>query len=754
MTVKDPLPSPPRIRLFTPGPLNTSEPVRSAMGMDMGSRTSAFAEITARVCRGLEEISGCGPEFAAVPMQGSGTFAVEAMVSSLIPEGGSVLVVSNGVYADRMAQMCAIHGIQHVVLRSSDEAPFELSGVAQALDREPSVKYVLAVQFETAVGVLNDLQGLLAVAARWGCRVLVDAMSSFGAVPLSFDAPGLLAVAASSNKCLHGAPGVGFVIARKDALRQASPRRTLSLDLIAQREELERSGQWRFTPPTHVLRALDAAIAEFKRQGGASARLRKYEQLSEQLISGLAELDIRPVIPTRHRGPMITTFALGPSLTVDVRGLQAELLQRGLIIYPTGHSAPNSFRVGCMGELSADDIRELIEAIRDRVGRRAAAPHAMPRREGASSGRPLNIRITGPTPLPPAVRAAMGAQTISHRGEEFKAILSRVTDRLQAVLNSATRPVLFASSGTGGLEAAVVNSLARGDRVLALSAGHYGDLFARIARTHVGASVSLRQFPPGTRMDPDAVKQLLRGERFDAVLLTHAESSAGVLHPLAELTEVIRASSDALILVDAVGSLGATEFRMDSWGVDVVVAVTQKALMSPPGVAILAASERAQAVRKRRPAIGSFYFDWERSLQAQLESQTPFTPAVPVIRGLDAALAMMLEEGHANVFRRHARLAARCQRAVAEAGLTPFAEAASRSPAITAVRLPEEMLASEAQRLLEVEYGLLVATGLDTWREQTLRIAHMGWVSDEEMEQVACALAGLGRRLCREEPGR
>jgi aspartate aminotransferase-like enzyme len=353
-------------------------------------------------------------------------------------------------------------------------------------------------------------------------------------------------------------------------------------------------------------------------------------------------------------------------------------------------------------------------------------------------GKP-NIRITGPTPLPPPVIAACGLQMVSHRSQSFRERIHSVLARLQRLFETTVLPMLFTTSGTGGMEAAVVNTIEPGERILAIRAGFFGDRFAEIARSF-GGEVTDWLIPWGQAIDPDELRKKLRAHtRFAAVLLTHNESSTGVLNPLEDLANVIRSESDALILVDGVSSVGATPVRLDEWGLDVIVTASQKALMSPPGLAIIAASarslKRAARCRTRR-----YFLDFERMQTALQEGTTTYTPAIPAIYGLDAALALIEEEGLPSVFERHLRLSILCREGLREAGLECFVESHFASPSITAVLLPLGRSASEVRRQLEVEHDVLLSQGRAEWKERMLRVGHMGFVNDQEIKHLVAAV--------------
>ncbi len=355
--------APERYRLFTPGPLTTSDTVREAAGVDLGSRSAPAAELTAWLRSAIERIAGCGNRYSAIPLQGSGTFAIEAMLCSLLDDGDHVLIVENGAYSQRMTEICRIHGIRHSVLALDHQRRFDLSDVEAALLRHGDVTHMAAVHFETALGVLNDIDGLGRLGKRHGCRLLVDAISTFGAYPFDFSSGCIAAVALSSNKCLHGLPGLAFVVADTMALARRRTPRTLSLDLSAQHRMFETGQQWRFTPPLQAMLALRQAIREFDAAGGQPARRRRYERLAARLLQGMERIGFAPVIDAAHRAPIITTFAPRAGIHCAFATLNDFLFERGLVIYPTRHRNPDSFRVGVIGELTPDDIDDLLRAL-------------------------------------------------------------------------------------------------------------------------------------------------------------------------------------------------------------------------------------------------------------------------------------------------------------------------------------------------------------------------------------------------------
>jgi len=364
-----PRPQPAGDRLFTPGPLSTSESVKQAMLYDMGSRTTAFSDLTSWVLNAIQKIAG-GRSLTAIPIQGSATFAVEAMLTCLLNSANTHLLLAvNGDYSRRMMEICRIHGLRITAMESDPLSPINLSQIDRALVRDNSITHVAAAHFETGVGVLNDLDGLISIAERHNVSVLVDAVSTFGAISINSASPAVQALAVSANKCLHSVPGVSFVIVRENALDSTASPRTLSLDLHAQHAELKRSGQWRFTPPVQVILALARAIEEFHSQGGVQARFARYRRLTDRLVHGFSQFGVAPLIPDAYRAPMITTFLLAPGTPFSGVTIVAALAERGLVTYPSRHQARASFRVGCMGELTEVDIDHLVCTVRDLIAK-------------------------------------------------------------------------------------------------------------------------------------------------------------------------------------------------------------------------------------------------------------------------------------------------------------------------------------------------------------------------------------------------
>lgn len=352
----------------------------------------------------------------------------------------------------------------------------------------------------------------------------------------------------------------------------------------------------------------------------------------------------------------------------------------------------------------------------------------------------VNLRIPGPTPCPPEVREAMARQMINHRGPEFRELIRRVTGRLQTVFETQNDVLILTSSGTGGLEAAIINTLSPEDHVLALVCGEFGDRFATIAETH-GATVARITVPSGRANNPQEVDIFLRSvPDIKAVLVTHNETSTGVTNDLQAIARVVRAH-DKLLLVDAVSSMSAIEVKTDEWGLDVVVSASQKGWMVPPGLTMISVSERAWEAN-REASMRRFYFDFAKAKQSLKKGETPWTPAVPIFFALDVALAMILQEGMEAVYERHRRFAELVRQGIQNLGLELFAES-NYSATVTAVKVPEGMDGAMLIRRLREDHGVVVAGGQGKLSGKIFRIAHLGWVSEEEIGHALRSIASV-----------
>lgn len=344
-----------------------------------------------------------------------------------------------------------------------------------------------------------------------------------------------------------------------------------------------------------------------------------------------------------------------------------------------------------------------------------------------------NLRIPGPTPCPPEVLAAAGSEMINHRGPEMAALQERVSAGAQPFFGTSGEVMLISASGTGAMEAVVTNLLSPGDRVLSVSVGSFGDRFGSIAETY-GAEVTRMSVEWGKAAAADAVAAAAEEAEADAVLLTHNETSTGVTNPIAELAAAAREAVDPLIIVDAVSSLGSIEMEMDAWGLDAVATASQKGWLSPPGVSMAALSERGWAATETS-TMPNFYFDLGKHREFQSRGQPPWTPTLPVLYAMDAALPIMMAEGPEAIFAKHHRFGAWTRATVKAMGLTLLADEAYASDTVTAVRMPEGVDGSSLTRRLREQYDVVVAGGQGKLSGQIFRIGHLGWLDEGEMSE-------------------
>lgn len=364
---------------------------------------------------------------------------------------------------------------------------------------------------------------------------------------------------------------------------------------------------------------------------------------------------------------------------------------------------------------------------------------------------PIHLRIPGPTPLPDPVREAGGRQMINHRSPEFRDLLQRVTGRLQRAFATANDVLMLTSSGTGALEAAIVNHLSPGDHVLAVTIGSFGDRFAEIAERY-GADVRRLEFELGRAARPAAVATALhemakQGSRPAAVLLTQNETSTGVVNPLPELSAAVRdAAPDALVIVDAVSGLGAVPCETDAWRLDVVATGSQKSWMVPPGLAMVSVSERAWTASEHA-RMPRFYFDLADARRFLAKGQTPWTPAVGVLFALDVALDLIEAEGYPAVFARHAACGAAARAGLAAMAFPLLAEPEHASDTVTAAYLRDGVAWLDLDRELRSR-GLVIAGGQEKLAGRIVRVGHLGDVTVSQvvaaMEIIEQALAALG----------
>ncbi|MBI4288808.1 MAG: alanine--glyoxylate aminotransferase family protein [Chloroflexi bacterium] len=351
----------------------------------------------------------------------------------------------------------------------------------------------------------------------------------------------------------------------------------------------------------------------------------------------------------------------------------------------------------------------------------------------------MQLRIPGPTPLPPQVLAAMGRQMINHRGKEFSGLIQQVIGRLQTFFQTRNDVLLLTASGTGGMEAAVVNMLSPGDPVLCISNGFFGDRFSDISRAF-GAEVTMLTFEWGKPIDVDAVRRALaQGPRLKAIQVVQNETSTGVANDITAISAVAH-EFDKLILVDSISGLGAVDLPVDRLGLDVVVSASQKAWMSPPGLAMISVSQRAwEAQAKAR--MPRCYFDLAEAKKFYARGQTPWTPAVGAAYGLAAALELMAAEGLSPIVARHERIARKAREGVKALGLSPFADERYASTTVTSVRVPEGVDAKKLLQVMYTDHNIELAGGQQKLEGKIFRIGHLGWVNETEIDGVLKALA-------------
>lgn len=356
--------------LLTPGPLTTSLATKQAMLRDWGSWDAAFNEITATLCRDIVRIvdPGDSGEYVCVPMQGSGTFSVEAALGTLVPRDARVLVPNNGAYCARVLKQCQYLGRAAVDLKIAEDRPATAQAIAAAIAADPAITHVALVHCETGAGIRNDLEGIADVCRRTGRGLVVDAMSSFAALPIDARKTPFDALVAASGKCLEGVPGMGFVIARK-ALVEASAGRahSLALYLHDQYVYLQRTGQWRYTPPTHVVAALRAAVDQFIAEGGQAARGARYAANCATLIEGMRALGFRPFLSGDVQAPIIVTFHAPADPAYDFKRFYNAVRQRGYILYPGKLTQVETFRVGCIGAIDGNEVRNVVGAVAEAI---------------------------------------------------------------------------------------------------------------------------------------------------------------------------------------------------------------------------------------------------------------------------------------------------------------------------------------------------------------------------------------------------
>lgn len=352
--------------LLTPGPLTTSETVKQAMMSDWCTWDDDYnIGIVQEIRRQLVELAASQPaDYTAVLMQGSGSFGVEATLGTVVRPDDHLLIAANGAYGKRMSVICDYYNIPHHMMLFDETQAVDPAAVGKYLDEHPEVTHVSVVHCETTTGVLNPLAEIAEAVKKHGKVLIVDAMSSFGGVPIDMSKLDIDFLISSANKCVQGVPGFSFIIARRSLLEKCEGNaRSLSLDLYAQWDTMEKNhGKWRFTSPTHVVRAFLQALKELKEEGGIEARNRRYIANHDTLVSGMRSLGYKTLLPDATQSPIITSFYY-PTKEFDFHDFYKKLKEKGFVIYPGKISQADTFRIGTIGDVVPADFEKLVETI-------------------------------------------------------------------------------------------------------------------------------------------------------------------------------------------------------------------------------------------------------------------------------------------------------------------------------------------------------------------------------------------------------
>ncbi|BBO78354.1 2-aminoethylphosphonate--pyruvate transaminase [Desulfosarcina widdelii] len=355
--------------LLTPGPLSTTRTVKAAMYLDWCTWDSDYNAIVQQIREDLVCLAGEDETFTSVLMQGSGTFCVEATLTTAVPPDGKLLVVANGAYGRRIAEIARCQGINHECIDGDECASPDLDRIEATLQSDAAITHVAVVHCETTTGMLNPVEEIGRIVKAAEKCFIVDAMSSFGGVPMDMEAMGADYLISSANKCIQGVPGFGFIIARRSVLEGTRGQaRSLSLDLYDQWRTMEdHGGKWRFTSPTHVVRAFSQALGELKAEGGIKARHARYTENHRILVEGMQRIGFQPLLPVQWQSPIITAFLYPRSVDWQFQSFYEGLKSRGFVIYPGKVTDRETFRVGNIGDVHAKDMHRLIDAVGDTV---------------------------------------------------------------------------------------------------------------------------------------------------------------------------------------------------------------------------------------------------------------------------------------------------------------------------------------------------------------------------------------------------
>ena len=350
--------------LLTPGPVSVSRSTKAVMMVDRPSGDTEFQADVVLARKYLVDLVNGQGAYTAIPVPGSATYANEAAIATLVPEGGKLLIHSNGVYGDRLIEICAATGTPHAVIRTPPFTPATAEAFEAAIAADKAITHVFVVHCETSTGVINPLEPVAEICRRHSIGLLIDAVASFGAMPIDAKALRFDAVMLSSNKCMQGVPGVGWAVVRTTVLEAArGHRRSLTLDLWDQNQHLDRTGAFRFTPPTQVVAAFAQACREHAAEGGTEARLERYRRNWRRLVGGMRQMGFRTVVPDAFASPIVATFHNPDHPDFSFEKLFQGMKRRGYVIFPGRLALADTFRIGCMGDVTEEDIGDAMVAV-------------------------------------------------------------------------------------------------------------------------------------------------------------------------------------------------------------------------------------------------------------------------------------------------------------------------------------------------------------------------------------------------------
>lgn len=355
--------------LFTPGPLTTSQTVKQAMLRDLGSRDIEFISIVQDIRNKLVKLGQAGPdEYTTVLMQGSGTFGLEAVISSTMPPDGKLLVIINGAYGKRLARIASVLKIETVTLEYPENTTPDPNEIEDTLKTDGKITNVTVVHCETTTGIINPIMEIGRIVSKSGAKYFVDAMSSFGAIPINLAECGIDYLVSSANKCIEGVPGFSFILCKLSSLTETDGyARSLSFNLLDQYQGFEKNGQFRFTPPTHALVAFHRALEELDAEGGVSGRAERYRKNYEILISGMRQLGFKEYLRPEDQGYIITSFLYPDDPNFSFEKFYEILNRKDYVIYPGKVSDANCFRIGNIGRIFEADVKALLAAIAETI---------------------------------------------------------------------------------------------------------------------------------------------------------------------------------------------------------------------------------------------------------------------------------------------------------------------------------------------------------------------------------------------------